>query len=269
MYTKPTRTLSNHLYEKLTKDWKFLPKGVWVDKNKKVRESDLASVDSWCRGKYALKGVSNVPLDLPPSYREQVDRHIDQLMDKGLGDVVEKAINGDNSDFEKFLETAIPIQLKKPVPKTEEYLVKSNAANVQKLQKAKENYKNRRPILPLKKKKDACRCNKCMAKSLGKAIKELQTPKTVNNVDPVKEARRQARKARMQVAKLKEAAREARRQTVEVKRRVDPYAAVKARKIQEEQEERKFKVQNEHNGLQTSVRVMSGYSKPNTKRRRR
>jgi len=267
MYTKPTRTISNHLYEKLTTDLKFLPKGSWVDKNKnEVSIADISTVDSWCRGKYALKGLSNVSLN--PEKQKQADRHIDQLMGRGLGDVIVKAAKGDNSALQKFLEKELP-QLHKPVPKTKEYLVNPNAANVQKLQKAKENYKNRRPIIPLKKKKDACRCNKCMAKRLSKTIKELQTPKTVNNVDPVKEARRQANKARKQVAKLKEAAREARRQTVEVKTPVDPYAAVKARKIQEEQEARKFVMQNFHTGWAQKVRVMSGYSKPNPKRRRR
>ena len=341
MSTKPSRTLSNHLYEKLTKDLKFLPQGSWVDKNKKkVREADIASVDSWCRAKYALKGVSNVPLDLPPSYREQVDRHIDQLMDNGLGDVVAKAINGDKSDFEKFLEKELPKEKRGIRTARGKIQARGKMKNAAKHSKEilRNFKKNRRPIVPLKKKiqqkveekeggflkgeekdggflvhpvgdtagdpmwlpgdtkvwcvdershtqalmkekiqqleklkkkKEPCRCNKCMAKSLGKTIKEYQTPKTVNNVDPVKEARRQARKARIQVAKLKEAAREARRQTVEDKRRVDPYAAVKARKIQEEQEARKFKVQNPHNGLAISVRVMSGYSKPNPKRRRR
>ena len=173
---------------------------------------------------YALTGVSNVALDLPPSYREQVDRHIDQLMEKGLGDVVEKAINGDKSDFEKFLETALPKE--KRGIRTARGKIQARGKMKNAAKHSKENFKkNRRPIVPLEKKKDACRCNKCMAKSLGKTIKEYQTPKTVNNVDPVKEARRQARKARIQVAKLKEAAREARRQTVEVKRRADPYAA--------------------------------------------
>jgi hypothetical protein len=99
------------------------------------------------------------------------------------------------------------------------------------------------------------------------AKKEKQ--KFIRNVDPVKEARRQANKARRQVARLKEAAREAQRLTVEEKTRDDPYAAVKARKIQEEQEQRKFLMQNPHNGLAHKVRVMSGYSKPNSKRQRR
>ena len=185
-------------------------------------------------------------------------------MDKGLGDVILKAVNGDNGDFEKFMENEFPIQLQKPVPKTEKYLVKST--DVRKLQKAKAK-KISRPIVALKKEKGPCRCDKCKAKKYLNYLN--QSPKTVNNVDPVKEARRQARKARLQVAKLKEEAREARRQTVELKEHVDPYAAVKARKIQEEQEERKFLMQNPHNGLAHKVRVMSGYSKPKPKRRRR
>ncbi len=303
---QPIRNISNLLYE----DLKFLPKGLWVDKNKnKVPQSDISSVDSWCRAKYAVTGVSNVQLDLPPSYREQVDRYCDQLMDNGLGDVVAKAINGDKSDFEKFLRKELPIQMQKPVPKTEEYLVKKEVVQLKKKRQKKDKENETEGFLvhpvgdtpggpmwlpgdtkvwvdershtqalmkekiqqleKLKKKKEPCRCNKCKAKSLSMTIKEYQTPKTVNNVDPVKEARRQANKARMQVAKLKEAAREARRQTVEVKSRVDPYAAVKARKIQQEQEARKFFMQNSHNGLAHKVRVMSGYSKPNTKRRRR
>ena len=266
MSTKPTRTISNHLYEKLTKDLKFLPKGSWVDKNKnEVSIPDISSVDSWCRAKYAVKGMPNVQLDLQK--QKQADRHIDQLMGRGLGDVIVKAAKGDNSALQKFLEKELP-QLHKPVPKTKEYLVNPKPADdiAGDTDVMEQLMKQKIVQLEKKKKKDACRCPKCMAKKLGKTIKELQTPKTVNNVDPVKAARRQANKARKQVAKLKEAAREARRQTVEVNTPVDPYAAVKARKIQEEQEARKFFMQNSHNGLAYKVRVMSD-KKP--KRRRR
>lgn len=86
--------------------------------------------------------------------------------------------------------------------------------------------------------------------------------------DFLKEARRAQRKARMAVRRLKDAKNEAERETVSTKPPSDPYAAVKAKKIQEEQEERKFQVQNPHNGLATRVRVTST-KKPNKKRRRR
>lgn len=92
--------------------------------------------------------------------------------------------------------------------------------------------------------------------------------KPFSSPDFLKEARRAQRKARFAVRKLEDAKNEAERETVSTKPPSDPYAAVKAKKIQEEQEERKFQVQNPHNGLATRVRVTST-KKPNKKRRRR
>ena len=92
--------------------------------------------------------------------------------------------------------------------------------------------------------------------------------KPFSSPDFLKEARRAQRKARIAVQRLEDAKNEAERETVSTKPPSDPYAAVKAKKIQEEQEERKFQVQNPHNGLATRVRVTST-KKPNKKRRRR
>lgn len=268
---QPTTGISNQLYEEL----KFTPKGVWVDKFKKeVRVEAHQLADS-------LKD-RNVELgfDVPESYMDQVDRHVDRLMDKGLGDVIVKAVNGDNSDFEKFLQNELLYDtksdferfLQREMQNVHPNNTKRAEKNLRALRQREKQTALKNKIQQLekeKKKKEPCRCQKCMAKYLNKTIAKYQTPKTINNVDPVKAARREAHKARLQVEKLKNAAREARRLTVEAKERVDPYAVVKARKIQDEQEERKFFMQNPHNGLAHKVRVMSGYSKPNPKRRRR
>ena len=269
---QPTRGISNQLYEEL----KFTPKGVWVDKfQKEVRVEAHQLAESLKDRKVELG------FDLPESYMDQVDRHVDRLMDKGLGDVIAKAVkSGDDSDLEKFMQNEFQYDTKMDFESfLEREMQNVHPNNAKRAEKNLRALRQREKQMALnnkiqqlekeKKKKEPCKCQKCTAKRLGKTIKELQTPKTVNNVDPVKAARRQAHKARLQVEKLKDAAREARRLTVEAKERVDLYAAVKARKIQDEQEERKFSMQNPHNGLAHKVRVMSGYSKPNPKRRRR
>ena len=262
---QPTRGISNQLYEEL----KFTPKGVWVDEFKKeIRLEAHHLADSLKDRKV------EVGFDLPESYMDQVDRHVDRLMDKGLGDVIVKAVNGDNRDFEKFMQNELQYDtktdfdsfLKREMQNVHPNNAKRAEKNLRALRQREKQMALKNKIQQLekeKKKKEPCKCTKCTAKRLGKTIKELQTPKTVNNVDPVKAARRQAHKARLHLEKLKNAAREARRVTVERKEHVDPYAAVKARKIQDEQEERKFVMRNPHNGLAHKVRVMSGYSKPN------
>ena len=63
--------------------------------------------------------------------------------------------------------------------------------------------------------------------------------KPFTSPDFLKEARRAQRKARIAVRRLEDAKYEAERETVNTKPPSDPYAAVKAKKIQEEQEERK------------------------------
>jgi len=254
MYTKvakqSTRKVSNQLQQdgrtlNQYQDCMFLPKGSWVmDPNEHKKGADEKE---------------NVQLDLPPSYREQVDEHL---------------IRGAKSDFEKFLEGQRVDELPKVEFATPDHLMTKEQQHFTSSLLTK-NLKTmmRDKIQQLEKteKLSKLRQHRNRVRELKKMRLESQKPKTIHNVDPVKEARRQATKARMQVARLREAARELRRQTVEQKVCVDPYAAVKARKVQDEQEDRKFFMQNPHTGLAHKVRVMSGYSKPNrnTKRRRR
>jgi hypothetical protein len=138
-------------------------------------------------------------------------------------------------------------------------LMKEKIQQLEKLKKKKEP-------LPLRRKGS-------FERFLGKEMQKLPKSKPVAHKpfcspDFVKEALRAKRKALMALARLKDAKIEAERETVSASPTTDIYAAVRAKKIREEQEERKFQVQNPHNGLATRVRVTST-KKPNKKRRRR
>ena len=197
----------------------------------------------------AMFNVEKIESKLPETFKEDANETFDRLVDNGLCKYLEELIDEHSTptlekktDFERFLER----ELAKKSTHKAQLALKEKILQLEKQQIVTKIRRERNNFKLLK--------------------KRMQTPKTFNNVDPVKEARRQAKKARMQIARLKEAAREANRLTVEEKTRNDPYAAVKARNIQNEQEERKFLMQNPHNGLAHKVRVMSGYSKPNSKR---